>query len=493
MQRIALIGIAALLPLAAAAQTLEIAVDQSPAGLDPHVATAFSSAQITSAVYEGLTGIDKDLRVIPALAESWEISPDGLSYTFTLRAGASFHNGRAVTPVDIVANLERVRDAKTASPIASRFAGIKTIEAVGSNQVKLTLGEPSAPLLGQLAVLAIVAPEAAADLARKPVGTGAFKLKEWVPDTYILLEKNPTYWAKGLPYLDAAKFNIVPDAATRQIGMAGGTYRLAPAIDAATAAALKDKPGLKVLEAQDLAYALIGVNASKPPFDKPEVREAMNMAIDRGQLVQAAYFGRAVVGGPLSPALAAWTLPNSTFPCYTPNAAGAKAKLAAAGVAMPLKITINVLGSVKQVVDNAQVVQAQLNKAGFEVSLNVQELGKFVADWRASNFEVFASLNGGGIDPDDYFGRTFATGGATNVFKYSNPDLDTLMNQARAETNPSKRKTEYDAVQKTLACSGPVATLAYGTLFTAVSDKVEGFVPVATRSMWYLRETKLSK
>ena len=118
MQRIALIGIAALLPLAAAAQTLEIAVDQSPAGLDPHVATAFSSAQITSAVYEGLTGIDKDLRVIPALAESWEISPDGLSYTFTLRAGASFHNGRAVTPVDIVANLERVRDAKTASPIA---------------------------------------------------------------------------------------------------------------------------------------------------------------------------------------------------------------------------------------------------------------------------------------------------------------------------------------------------------------------------------------
>lgn len=493
MNRFALLAAAAFLPLAAQAQTLDIAVDQSPAGLDPHVATAFSSAQINSAVYEGLTGIDKDLNVIPALAESWEISPDGLVYTFTLRAGAGFHNGRALTPDDVVANLTRVRDPKTASPIASRFTGIKSIEAVGARQVKITLAEPSAPLLGQLASLMIVAPEAAADLARKPVGTGAFRMKEWVPDTYILLEKNPAYWAKGLPYLEGAKFAIVPDAATRQIGISGGTYKLAPAIDAATAEGLKGKPGVSVLATQDLAYALVGFNASKPPFDKPAVREAANMVIDREQLVQAAYFGRGVVGGPLSPALTGWALPNSAFPCYKPDAAGAKAKLAAAGITAPVKFTMNVLGSVKQVVDNAQVVQAQLNKAGFDVTLNVQELGKFVADWRGSNFEAFASLNGGGIDPDDYFGRTFATGGATNVFKYSNPDLDTLLAQARTEVNPSKRKTQYDAAQKTLACAGPVATLAYGTLFTAVRSDVTGFVPVATRSMWYLRETKIGK
>jgi peptide/nickel transport system substrate-binding protein len=493
MFRRAALVIAAVLPLGVQAQTLDIAVDQSPAGLDPHVATAFSSAQINSVIYEGLTAIDRDLKVVPALADHWTISPDGLTYDFILRKDAKFHNGRPVEAADIVANLERVRDPKTASPLASRFTAIRSFQEVDRNEVKLVLGEPSAPLLGQLASLAIIAPEAVTEIGRKPMGTGAFKMKEWVPDTYILLEKNPAYWDPALPKLAAVKFAIVPDAATRQLGIAGGTYKLAPAIDPATAAGLAGKPGVKILETQDLAYALIGFNASKPPFDNPLVREAANLAIDRGQLVQAAYFGRGVAGGPLSPALTAWTLPNSAFSCYKPDAAAAKGKLAAAGIALPLKVTINVLGSVKQVVDNAQVVQAQMNKAGFDVTLNVQELGKFVADWRASNFEAFASLNGGGVDPDDYFGRTFATGGATNVFKYSNPALDALMTQARAETNPSKRKTQYDSAQKMLACTGPVATLAYGTLFTAVRDDVSGFVPVATRSMWYLRETTLGK
>jgi ABC-type transport system substrate-binding protein len=105
-----------------------------------------------------------------------------------------------------------------------------------------------------------------------------------------------------------------------------------------------------------------------------------------------------------------------------------------------LKLTLNVLGSLQIVVDIAQVVQAQLNKAGFDVALNVQEQGRFIADWRASNFDGFVSLNGGNPDPDDYFGRTYQTGGATNVFKYSNPDLDKLLIAARATTDAAARK-----------------------------------------------------
>src|SRR5665213_3209631 len=157
-----------LLPLAAAAQTLEIATDQSPVGLDPHIATAFSTGMIDSNIYEGLTAIDKDLRIVPSLAESWTVSPDGLTYIFQLRTGAKFHNGRAVTAQDIIANIERVRDPKTGSPIGSRFTGIKSMTATGTNQLQLTLDAPSAPFLSQLATLFIVAPEAAAELGRKP-------------------------------------------------------------------------------------------------------------------------------------------------------------------------------------------------------------------------------------------------------------------------------------------------------------------------------------
>jgi peptide/nickel transport system substrate-binding protein len=250
---------------------------------------------------------------------------------------------------------------------------------------------------------------------------------------------------------------------------------------------------VKLLEVQDLAYSLIGVNASKPPFDKPAVREALNLAIDRGQLVQAAYYGRGVPGGPLSPALTGWALPTSEFPCYRPDPAAAKRKLAEAGLTQPVKVTLNVLGSLQQVVDLAQVVQAQANKAGFDMQLNVQEQGRFIADWRGSNFEAFASLNSGSPDPDDYFGRAFQTGGATNVFKYADPELDKLLVAARAEPDAAARKRMYDQAQRILACTGPAIDLAYGTLYTAVRADVKGFEPIATRSLRYLRETRIAK
>ena len=489
---LALIAASTLLARPAPAQTLEIATDQSPVGLDPHLATSFATQLVTSTIYEGLTAIGPDLRIVPSLAASWTVSADGKTYDFALRPGAAFHNGRAVTPDDVVATLARIRDIKTGSPYASRVAIVESAAAAGDHAVRVTLREPAAPFLAQLAALAIVPPEAVADLARKPVGTGPFKLREWIPDTAITLDRNPDYGMGELPYLASVKFNIVPEAATRQLGLQSGAYRLVPSLDPATATSLANQPRVKILQAQDLAYSLIGVNASRPPFDKPEVREALNLAIDRRQIVEAAYFGSAVSAGPLSPALAAWALPVTDFPCYAPDPARARALLTQAGLALPVNVTINVLGSLAVVVDVAQIVQAQLNQAGFEVTLNVQEQGKFIQDWRASNFQAFASLNGGGPDPDDYFGRTFASAGATNVFKYSNPDLDRLLDRARAEADPVARKRLYDDAQRLLACHGPAIHLAYGTLFTAIRADVQGFEPNPTRSLRALRQTKVS-
>ena len=487
-------ALALALPLAAHAQVLQVATDQSPVGLDPHVATSFATILIDSNIFEGLTAIDADLRTVPALAQSWTVSPDGLSYSFTLRGNATFHNGKKVTPADVIASIERVRDPKTGSPYASRFAMIAKLEAAGENGVAITLNAPSAPLLTQLASLAIVPEGSGADLQRKPVGTGPFTFKEWIPDTAIVLEKNAHYWESGLPKLDGLRVNIVPEAATRQIGMLSGTYQVLPSIDAATATTLDGKPQAKLLATQDLAYSLIGFNTSKPPFDKKEVREAFNYAIDRAQLVQAAYFGRGAAGGPFSPALKQWALPTSDFACFKPDAAKSRALLLQAGITTPVKVTLNVLGSLQQVVDVAQVVQAQANKAGFEVTLAVQEQGKFIQDWRNSNFEAFASLNSGSPEPDDYLGRAFQTGGATNVYKYSNPALDDLLIKSRASTGgTAERKPLYDQAQRLITCDGPAAFLAYGTLFTAISPKVQGFDMMPTRSLWTLRAASLSR
>ena len=153
---------------------------------------------------------------------------------------------------------------------------------------------------------------------------------------------------------------------------------------------------------------------------------------------------------------------------------------------------MNVLGSLPQVVDVAQVVQAQARKAGIEFTLNVQEAGRFIQDWRGGNFAAFASLNSGGPDPDDYFGRSFQTGGATNVYKYSNPKLDAILTQARESTDAARRKTLYDEAQRILACTGPAIHVAYGTLFTAERDALTGFRISPTRSLRGLREATLA-
>jgi len=474
----------------ASAQVLEIGADNGPTGLDPHLITAFPSFMVVNGnIYEGLTAIDKDLKIIPSLAESWTVSEDGKTYTFKLRSGVKFHDGSPMEAADVVASVKRLLSKDMASPLASRLSAVESANAVDAQTVELKLKEPSAALLSSLSVIAIVprAMETNKDALQKtPVGTGPFKFQEWQPNGYILLAKNEAYWDKGLPKLSGLKFNIVPESATRQVGLTNGQYALLPNIDAATALQLKGRPNVKLAETMDLAYTLIGMNVSKPPFDNPKVREAVNYAINRQEIVEAALFGAGVPGGPLSPALKSWALDVKEFGCYAHDPAKAQALLKEAGVAMPVAVSMKVLPR-QDIKDVAQVVQEQLNKAGFKVELINQEQGQFIQDWRNSNFDMFASINAGQPDPDEYFYRTFRTGGSTNVFKYSDAEIDSLLDKARTLSDQGERKRAYDQVQKKLACTGPVAHLTYGTLFSAMNDKLKGYDVVPNRSLMMLR------
>ena len=261
--------------------------------------------------------------------------------------------------------------------------------ALDASTVEVTLKEPSAAFLPALASIAIVPRrfETSKDgLQRVPVGTGPFKFKEWQPNGFIELEKHTGYWNKAQPKLDGVKFSIVPESATRQVGLNSGQYAMLPNIDAATALQVRGRPNIKIDETLELAYTLIGMNTAKPPFDNPKVREALNYALDRGDIVKAALFGAGVPGGPLSPALKDWALDTKTFPCFTHSAEHARDLLKQAGVTMPIALTLLVLPR-PDTRDIAQVAQAQLEDAGFKVELKIPELGQFVQDWRNSNFE----------------------------------------------------------------------------------------------------------
>jgi peptide/nickel transport system substrate-binding protein len=483
---------ACLAPRQAAAEVLQVAVDASPAGLDPHIVTAFSSFQIINGtIYEGLTAIDANLDVVPSLAKSWTISPDGKTYTFHLVTNATFHDGAKFEAADVVASLHRVLSKAIASPLASRLAGMESVRAVDPATVEIVLKEPAAAFLSGLASIAMVprAFEANKDaLQRQPDGTGPFKFVEWQPNGFISLTRHTGYWKPGLPKLDGVKFIIAPESATRQVGLTSGQYAMLPNIDAATALQLKGRPGVKLAQTLDLAYSLVGMNASRPPFNDARVREALNTAINRQEIITAALYGAGVPAGPLSPAMHGWASDTKSFPCYTPSADRAKALLKQAGFTAPVPVTLLVLPR-QDTRDIAQVVQAELNNAGFKVELKIPELGQFVQDWKNSNFDAFVSLNGGAVDPDDTFYRTFHSGGSTNVFKYADKEVDTLLDTGRDQQSTDARRATYTRLQSILACQGPVAFVAYGQLFTAMRDSVKGFEINATRSLGALATT----
>jgi peptide/nickel transport system substrate-binding protein len=470
------LGMFALTPRATA-QVLQLGVDGNPVGLDPHLVTAFNSFQIVNGtIYEGLTAIDKDLRTVPSLAEKWVVSADAKTYTFTLRANAKFHDGSAMTAEDAASSLKRVMGKEIASPLASRLAAVDAIESPNATTLVVKLKEPSAPLLTSLALIAVVPKAFETDkdsLQKAPMGTGPFKFKEWQPNGFIELEKHAGYWAVGKPAAAGVKFNIVPESATRQVGLNSGQYAMLPNIDAATALQLKGRPGIAISETLELAY-------TKAPFDNPKVREALNYALNRGEIVQAALFGAGVAAGPLSPALKDWAVDTKAFACYAHSKDKAQALLKEAGVSPAITLLVLPRQDIK---DIAQVVQQQLNNAGFKVELKIPEIGQFVKDWRASEFDAFVSTNAGSPEPDDYFFRTFKTGGSTNVFKYTNPEVDKILDEGRSATAQPVRKAAYDTVQNILACSGPIAHIAYGQLFTASRANISGFDIIANRSL----------
>jgi len=471
-----------------------LAVDQAPVGLDPHIVTAFSSFNVIGQIYDGLVEVNAALELEPALATSWTVSDDGLTYVFQLREGVTFHNGRPFTAEDVVYSYERIMDPDTGSPFASRFTEVASVEATGEHEVTFQMNTAFAPFLSNLTNLTVVpreVVEANGNLQQVAVGTGPFMLEEVVPDTYVLLVANPNYYREGQPGVAEIRYNVVPEASTRAAGIRTGTYHLIPDVDPATAETLRGARGVTLMGVQDLAYTLLGFNVTREPFDDPKVREAINYAIDRDEIVEAVYFGNAVPGGPLSPGLQAWATDTSAFACYDTNLDRARELLAEAGYPNGFETSILTFGTIQVVSDLAQVLQAQLGQVGIDVDVNIAEFGAFVQGWRNSDFDMFVSLNGGSSDPDGYLHRTFVTGGSTNVYKFSDPAVDQLLNQGRTTSDTAERVNIYDHLQKRLACTGPIAHIAYGTLFSAVSDDVEGFQQLPTRSLRYLREVTL--
>lgn len=467
-------------------------------GVDPHKATNFSAFRILELTYDSLLAFDKDLKVIPNLAESWEWSDNGLSLTMKIRKNVKFHSGNPLTSEDVKFSFERILDEATGAAARSYFTAIQSIDTPDPYTVVFHLSEPQVSLLAAMtnansAIVDSKAIQAGADPAKDEVGSGPFKLVSWEPDVKLVLEKNPDFWLPGLPYLDGIEFRTIPDessilAALRTQQVDWGIIA-DPRVAIAAGAAGSD---LVIDRAPALSYHVMQLNASRPVFQDVRVRQAVSCAIDRQQVLDTASLGEGQVIGPVTPPY--YRPPLEDLFCYTPDLEKAKQLLSEAGVTNLKFSMLTTPEEMPVTVAEAQNIQAQLSQIGIETEIETVELGVFVDRWFATDFDAVITENGGNPDPDVMLYRYWhSTGNLNSVAKYTDPEIDALLTEARTISDPEQRKAIYAEISRKLTEAAPWIWLYVGYQYRVMQPYVKGYTGLANGSAMYLRETWLDK
>ncbi|MFY0545829.1 ABC transporter substrate-binding protein [Brevibacillus sp. H7] len=464
---------------------LIVAAEQEPVGYDPHKVPAASSVRVYALVYDSLTKLDESLNVIPNLAEKWEVAPDGKTITFTLHKGVKFHNGQEMTAEDVKYSFERILNPDTGAIAKSYFSSVEAIEAKDPTTIVFKLKNPDAAFIANTAsAFASIVPKGSTDLTKDAMGTGPFKLEKSEPGQYVLLKKNPDYWNKDLPKVEAIKFQIMKDEAERLAAIRSGKVDIST-VSADSAKLLEGKPGVQVKSYQSLEYSYLGINVKKKPFDDPRVRQAISYAIDRNQIVQTVWKGQASLTGPIAPALTNWALDPAAYPSYKQDIAKAKQLLAEAGYPNGFETVLETAATYPDMAESAQVLQQQLKAIGINAKINQLEWAKYIETWKSKDMTLLVGRNTSGVDSDRSMRFFFHTEGSANVWNYSNPKYDELVVKALQTVDQGERKKLYDQAQQLLVEDAPNLFLASPKNFYAVSDKVD-FTPTAAGEVYSL-------
>ncbi|KQT64199.1 MULTISPECIES: ABC transporter substrate-binding protein [unclassified Aureimonas] len=495
---------------AASAKTLVYCSEGSPEGFDPGLYTAGTTFDASSkTTYNRLTEFKKGTtEVVPGLAESWTVSDDGLVYTFKLRPGVKFQTTDFFTPTrdfnadDVIFTFDRQSNKE--NPFAA-YAGdntygyysdmdmpklVKSFEKVDDLTVKLTLNQPNAPMLATLAMdFASVMSKEYADkliadgtpekLNQVPLGTGPFSFVAYQQDAVIRYKAHPDYWG-GKQSIDDLVFAITPDASVRIQRLKAGECQMAAYPNPADVPALKEDATLNVMEQPGLNIGYIAWNSTQAPFDKPEVRRAMNMAINKQAIIDAVYPGIGQIAkNPIPPTL--WGYNDAVEDDkYDPDAA--KAALEAAGVkdlsmklwAMPVARPYNPNGR-----RMAELIQADLAKVGVTaevVSYDWTQYLKLAGDPKHDG-AVMAGWTGDNGDPDNFVTPLLGCNGvgSGNKAAWCNKEFDDLIKKASATPDQGERAKLYEQAQLVFKKDAPWATIAHSLVVLPMSKKISGY------------------
>lgn len=423
-------------------------ISSEPDNLDPHLSAASDTEAIMNNVFEGLMGFTPEGEFVPRLAESFEISEDGLNYTFVIRTDVKFHNGKPLTMDDVLYSYNRLSGLNGETPLSSKFAKVTQIEKLDDKTVRFTLSEHSASFLS--ACTEAILPADYTQQATHPVGTGPFTFNTYVPGQKIVLDANPDYYnTDRMPYIDTVEFRIVSDLNSTLLALKSGDLDLAE-VDYNNVLTLGDD--YNIFSSPQNMVQLMALNNKVAPFDDIRVRQAINHAIDKDVIVAGVANGFATkLYTTASPVMGFWYNDLSANDPYPYNPEQAKTLLAEAGYPDGFTTTIKVPSNYPFHVNTAQVIADMLSQVGITLNIELIEWGQWLETvYTNANYEATIVGLSGKLDPHEIFVR-FQSEYAKNFYQFKSPEYDALIAKANIETDNNKRAELYKQAQKLIA------------------------------------------
>ena len=462
--------------------TLKVGMQSDPGSLDAVLAPATALWHVVEHIYNKLTVIQPDLSVALELAESLDISEDGLTYTFKLPSGVMFHNGREMVGEDVVYSLKRLAgmtDPPVESPSVDYVASMQDITAPDPTTVVITLKAPDASFLSQIANIACaVVPrevvEEHGDLSQIAVGTGPFTFIEYVPNTGVTLEKNANYWEEGLPYVDGLELIIASEDTSRTTAVTTGTVDMIEYAPLRDIEILQQDDSIKLAGDTNVNIRFLGFNLTREPFSDVRVRKAISMVIDREAVLGPAVFGHGTPVQTIWPP-DHWAALPGEIPA--PDIDGAKALMAEAGFPDGFETTLTSWSEYSFLNAPALVIQEQLRQIGIEAEMVLLDTGTMIADVHTpgqENYDMAVTGTSGHIDPHELI-TNFQTGAGGNTWGYSNPQVDELIDQAYVLSDQAARAEIYHQIQEILLEELPWVNLFVANQYEALKTYVMGY------------------
>lgn len=451
---------------------------------NPLVGTQSTEKRIRQLMFEPLLDIGPKGDIQPNLAQSWETSRDGRIHTFFLRRGVKFHNGREMTAEDVKFAMDYTMNPKNGAHGFTLLKGVSLTEAVDRYTLKVHLQSANPGFLSSVANIAAfsVIPkgsleEGVTNPADFPPGTGPFKIVEWVPGHRIVFERFRDYWGHKA-FLDRVVFLVVRDATVQFTALRSGDVEMVertpyPWVKEIVEGKVK---GINVAPASHAGFRRVTFNVTAAPFNNKMLRQAVAHAIDKKEILQAAYFGFGEITDQKYPRGHVWHMEGIPFPPFNPNKAKALLKDAGyKGETIELSVRQG-----EDAQDEALALQAQLRRIGMTIKLDVMEPASYTSRRREGNFAF--SFDGSSFDPDpwstyapDFQCQADLKKRVQNYSGYCDKDVDALFKRTETELDPARRREIVRRILTQLAEDLPSVNVAFVPRFYTFRDFIKGF------------------